>query len=253
MRRIGIATCLIFLALPVWSEPEEAYVRIGVVCDDLETECLDTTTPRSLVITLRAIKGSTLEIRKGEVDLPSSGYLPLSIDVEGRYCSDTLLNMRALSQHPDYWKKRLPPSVELSIHRIDGRTPVAVPFRVASSSAGGHGMFAGVLILESESKRRAKLRELAEWLIAVSREQLKLFGQDIDRTIDLDRYTESLDHQYQYAPPGYYEVVARYTPPADSECPEALESKPLAVSVYEVGDSFSAYRALVDAAASPGP
>ena len=61
MRRIGIATCLIFLALPVWIEPEEAYVRIGVICDDPDIECLDTTTPRSLVITLRAVKGSTLQ------------------------------------------------------------------------------------------------------------------------------------------------------------------------------------------------
>jgi hypothetical protein len=45
--------------------------------------------------------------------------------------------------------------------------------------------------------------------------------------------------------------MAHDTPPADGECPEALESRPLGVSVYEAGDSFPAWRAEA-AAAVPG-
>lgn len=244
MRRIGIAACLALLALPVWGEPGDVRVRIAD-CQDLGVTCPDANAPRSLVVELRALKDSTLEMRRGEVDLPSYASLPLAIDVEGPHCDDTPLELRARNQHPDYWKHRSPPSIDLSVHRVDGNVRVAVPFRVTSSAAGSP-LFANVLILETEPRRRVKLREHAEWFAAYSRERFAATRDTAD-AMNLDRYIEMLDLQYQYAPPGYYEVVARYTPPSDSTCHEALESEPLAVSVYEAGDSLAALRAEVRA------
>lgn len=247
MRSICIAVCLALLgvlALPVRGDPEEVRVRFAD-CHDLGVPCPNTNAPRSLVIKLRALKGSTLEMRKGEVDLPSCAFLPLAIDIEGPYCDGTHLNLRARNQHPDYWRNRPPPSVELSVHRLNGRTRVAVPFRVTSGGAGSP-LYAEVLILEPEALRHAKLREHArehaERFFAFSRQHLGT-GAGAEGAMTSDRYIGVLDLRYQYAPPGYYEVVARYAPPADAECPEALESEPLGVEVYEAGDSLSKWRA----------
>jgi hypothetical protein len=187
-------------------------------------------------------KGKEIEPVDGIVRIESSSKIRLIVRLQAASLSDgsELLDIRALNQHPDYWKHRLPPNVTLKVEQLDDGSAVEAKIRIYSSGGGvdlrTHLLYVGIHIVGDDAVRQPKLRQFAEWLYQAG-QKLPAFPP-IERERYIAEMIRYLDESYVYNPPGRYRIVAHFQPATRTIWPVELDSEPLLIDIVEAGDPF---------------
>ena len=178
----------------------------------------------------------------GTVPLKSSARLRLIVCLQAAQLSDgsEQLGIRAVNQHPDYWKQRPPPNVTLRAERLNGKSAIEAKIRIYSSGSGvdlrTHQVSVDLDILEADSIRQSKLRQIAE-LFSRAREKYAV-SPGVEREAYASRMISYFDELYICNPPGRYRIVAHFQPEGRTIWPLVLDSEPLIIEVADAGDSF---------------
>ena len=177
------------------------------------------------------------------VPVPSNERLSLRVCLEVRTVADAFeqLEVRALNQHPDYFKNRAGPNVTLSVRQITGTSAVEVPFRLYSSGGGGKDptvsyVSADIDILEDKAIRQNKLQQFAEWFLAEA--DPRVASPLLEHPQGLQAVMEYFDEGYVSNPQGDYEITARYSPTTQTYWRGTLVSAPFRIRVIQAGDFF---------------
>jgi hypothetical protein len=125
-----------------------------------------------------------------------------------------LPEIRALNQHPDYYKARPPANIMLSVRRVTVGSRQEVPFRV-NSSGGGKDLAiwyvsADIDLLEDKDVRLKRAGQFVEWMAAQVPEDSR--ARLLSGLIGNGGIVAYFEEQYINNPPGDYEIIARYTP-----------------------------------------
>jgi len=157
--------------------------------------------------------------------------------------------IRALNQHPEYFTRRPPPNIALTLHQIllDGRPGSGkdMPFRVNSPGGGKdltiYYVNVDLDMLEERSVRLQRAEKFVAWMLA----QVPADTQShlLETASAKQRLIEHFEDSYINNPPGDYEITARYTPTTEENWKGTLVSAPARLHVVNAGDFFDVIKA----------
>jgi hypothetical protein len=157
--------------------------------------------------------------------------------------------IRALNQYPEYFTRRPPPNIVLTLNRIlPGGQPGSgkdMPFRV-NSSGGGKDLtiyFVNVDLdmLEERAVRLQRAEQFVAWMLAQVPADTR--SHMLETASARQRLVEHFEESYVNNPPGDYEITARYTPTTAENWKGTLVSAPVRLRVVNAGDFFDVIKA----------
>lgn len=199
-----------------------------------------------LYIRLITAQGTQTPPRGQPSLVPNNQQLRLQICVEARTVEERIEQpeIRALNQHPEYFKHRPPPNISLSVRRITADGKREVPFRVNSSGGGKdltiYSVDADIDLLEDKATRLRKAERFVEWLAAQSPGNPR--SHLLQSAPGRQQLAAYFEEQYVNNPPGDYEIIARYAPTTAENWRGSLVSAPFLIKVVDTGDFFDALR-----------
>jgi hypothetical protein len=152
------------------------------------------------------------------------------------------LSIRAVNQHPDFFKERPGPTVSLEVTRVGPNEREVLPVRIFSSgggySDGVHYLSVSIDILEPETARRERLRKF----VSQMREAAQASGFPTSAVQSgSDQARPSLfDEIYISNPVGVYHLKATFQP--DPANPQRGLTASLDIKVLEGPDSLDLIR-----------
>ncbi|HEY5883611.1 MAG TPA: hypothetical protein VIT88_02945 [Pyrinomonadaceae bacterium] len=183
--------------------------------------------------------------QSGFITVPNNERIRLRVYMKVKSVEDRFetLQIRALNQHPDYWKHRSPPNVTIQVKQVTANK-TEVPFRILSSGGGKHltvyDVDATLEILEAKEIREKRIHEFLTWMLEyVAKEHpggLPHFMADKDAFVK--RSLPFYEEKYINNPVGIYEITARYAPSTAENWRGILRTKPLKLRVIHKADPF---------------
>ena len=153
--------------------------------------------------------------------------------------------IRALNQHPDYYKVRPPANVTLSVRKVTASGHQEVPFRV-NSSGGGKDLAiwyvgADIDLLEDKDFRLKRAVQFVEWMATQVPEDSRAWL--LSGPIGNGGLVAYFEEHYINNPPGDYEIIAHYTPSTPQNWKGSLATPPVRIKVTDNGDFFDGLKA----------
>ena len=180
-------------------------------------------------------------------EVPNNQRISLQICVKAKTVADRFEQpeIRALNQHPDYYKVRPPANIMLSVRRVTAGSRQEVPFRV-NSSGGGKDLAiwyvsADIDLLEDKDVRLKRAGQFVEWMAAQVPEDAR--ARLLSGPIGRGSLVSYFEEQYINNPPGDYEIIARYTPSSPQNWKGSLVMPPVRIKVTDNGDFFDGLKA----------
>ncbi|HET9320150.1 MAG TPA: hypothetical protein VFO27_10245 [Bryobacteraceae bacterium] len=180
-------------------------------------------------------------------EVPNNQRISLQICIKARTVADQFEQpeIRALNQHPDYYKVRPPANVTLSVRRVTDSSPQEVLFRVYSSGGGKDlaiwYVSADIDLLEEKDVRLKRARLFVEWMAAQVPEDSR--ARLLSGPIGNGGMVSYFEEQYINNPAGDYEIIARYTPSTPQNWKGSLVTPPLRIKITDNGDFFDGLKA----------
>lgn len=180
-------------------------------------------------------------------EVPNNQRISLQICIKAKTIADQFEQpeIRALNQHPDYYKSRPPANVTLSVRRVTASSRQKVPFRV-NSAGGGKDLAiwyvsADIDLLEEKDVRLKRAGQFVEWMAAQVPEDSR--ARLLSGPIRNGGIVAYFEEQYINNPPGDYEIIARYTPSTPQNWKGSLATPPVRIKVTDNGDFFDGLKA----------
>jgi len=144
------------------------------------------------------------------------------------------LSIRAVNQHPDFFKERPGPTVSLEVTRVGANERGLLPLRIFSSGQGyGNGVHylsVSIDILERETVRQNRLNQFISQFKELAAASGFSGGNVMNESARLQGMQTYFDEAYISNPPGLYNLKAVFQPD-----PAIAQRKTLTVSAVVRG------------------
>jgi hypothetical protein len=203
--------------------------------------------PPYLFLRLNTPQGLVTLAPDHPTEVPNNQRISLQICIKAKNVADQFEQpeIRALNQHPDYYKLRPPANITLSVRRVAAGSRQEVPFRVNSSGGGKdlaiYYVSADFDMLEDKDVRLKRTGQFVEWMAAQVPEDAR--ARLLSGPFGNGGMVAYFEEQYINNPPGDYEIIARYSPSTLQNWKGSLATSPVRIKVTDKGDFFDALKA----------